>query len=139
VPVPQPELAQALASLRSRPDGTHELSVQLHPAELGAVQVTATISNGQLTVTLACAHQAARDAVAAALPALQQQLQGTNFGGVDLGFSAFAQQQGGQSAPQSQQQPGPSATATERVVVEPAVTSTPPRRVLSDSGLDRLL
>jgi hypothetical protein len=92
VPDPQPALTSALARLHVNGDGTQQLSVQLHPAELGAVSVTATISNGTLNVTVACADQAARAAVTAALPSLHHQLSAAGFTGVDVNFGGPSQQ-----------------------------------------------
>jgi hypothetical protein len=73
-PAAQPELETALTRLRTRPSGTHELTVQLHPADLGAVRVVARLSGDQLDVTVLCADHAAQQAVAAAVPALQDRL-----------------------------------------------------------------
>lgn len=74
LPDQQPTLLNSIAELRARPDGFHELNVTLHPAELGAVHVRATLSAGTLDVTVACADAGARDAVTAALPVLHHEL-----------------------------------------------------------------
>jgi flagellar hook-length control protein FliK len=100
VPDPQPALTSALARLHVGANGTQQLTVQLHPAELGAVNVTATINNGTLNVTVACADQAARAAVTAALPNLHHQLSTAGFSGVDVNFGGPSQQ-----APQQQADP----------------------------------
>jgi flagellar hook-length control protein FliK len=84
---PQPQLAEALVHLRNRGGGTHELTVQLHPAELGAVHVRAVLTGDSLTVTVACADPAARHAVTAALPQLHQHLSESGYGGLDLNLS----------------------------------------------------
>jgi flagellar hook-length control protein FliK len=73
-PVAQPELEAALTRLRTRASGTHELTVQLHPADLGAVRVVAVLSGDDLDVTVLCADHAAQQAVAAAIPALHDRL-----------------------------------------------------------------
>jgi flagellar hook-length control protein FliK len=73
-PAAQPALEAALTGMRTRPSGTHELTVQLHPADLGAVRVVAKLSGDQLDVTVLCADHAAQQAVAAAVPALREQL-----------------------------------------------------------------
>lgn len=80
-PVTQPELTSTMNRLRLKGDGTHELSVQLHPLELGAVHVTAIIRDGEMTVTVACADESARQAVLAALPSLHHQLNGGQLNG----------------------------------------------------------
>jgi flagellar hook-length control protein FliK len=87
VPAAQPALETALAHVRTRPSGTHELTVELHPADLGAVRVIARLSGDQLDVTVLCADHAAQQAVAAAVPTLHDRLSElkhvdiTDFGG----------------------------------------------------------
>ncbi|MCU1658454.1 MAG: hypothetical protein JWO57_3110 [Pseudonocardiales bacterium] len=134
VPEAQPPLAASLARLRSR-DGTHELRVQLHPAELGAVNVSATIRNGALTVTVACADQRAQAAVTAALPNLHHDLQNAGFTGVDVSV--------GNPPPEQRESPG----QTPQAPPDPrhqhgdiGQRDTAERRhAPSDAGLDRWL
>jgi flagellar hook-length control protein FliK len=128
----QQPLVASLARLRGK-DGTHELTVQLHPAELGAVNVNASIRDGALTVTVACADQSAHAAVAAALPHLQHELHSAGFTGVDVSL--------GQRSPNpnaAHTRPGPDLPG------EPAPDDhdQPPtdrRRSRSAAGLDRWL
>ena len=63
----QPDLSAAFATLRTAPSGSVAMTVALHPADLGAVQIHATFHEGDLNVTVACADEASRHAVAAAL------------------------------------------------------------------------
>lgn len=56
------QLQPTVARLISRGDGTHRMSMQLHPAELGEVRVTVTVQNGMVDVSLAAGH-AAQDAL----------------------------------------------------------------------------
>jgi flagellar hook-length control protein FliK len=100
--IPQPTLSAAMGQLKSRPDGSYQLTVSLHPADLGAVQVHATLTHGTLDVTVACADDSARQAVAAALPDLRHQLAGA--GSIELHLGQQPQhgppsQHGHQSAP----------------------------------------
>jgi flagellar hook-length control protein FliK len=132
----QPELANTLSNLRLRGDGTHELTVQLHPAELGVVNVIAVLHGNTLNVTVAAADPAARAAITAALPQLQSQLDQSGFSGLDLSF--------GQPNPQTfagqQQSQGTAPSSSTRASVDTAETTTterPSRRVLS-AGLDAL-
>jgi flagellar hook-length control protein FliK len=128
----QQPLVASLTRLRGR-DGTHELTVQLHPAELGAVNVNASIRNGALTVTVACADQSAHAAVAAALPNLQHELQSAGFTGVDVSLG--------------QRSPNPDAAHTRPAQGAPGEPAPrdheqPPtdrRRSRSAAGLDRWL
>jgi flagellar hook-length control protein FliK len=83
-PTAQPQLTAALGHLRPQVDGSYQLIVQLHPADLGSVQVQAHVDQGTLTVTVACADHAARQAVQAALPQLNAQLHSAGFGALDV-------------------------------------------------------
>jgi flagellar hook-length control protein FliK len=146
VPDPQPALTSALARLHVSANGTQQLTVQLHPAELGAVNVTATIDNGTLNVTVACADQAARAAVTAALPSLHHQLSTAGFTGVDVNFGGPSQQ-----APQQQADPrsaggypagggadpGPAASSSGSTSSQDAARLRARNAV--NAGLDRLL
>jgi flagellar hook-length control protein FliK len=144
---PQPALTDSLARLRSRGDGSHELSVQLHPAELGAVNVSATIRDGQLTVTVACADDAALAAVTAALPALHHQLSCAGFGGVDVHFGGPSQGHQQHDAPHSQRDaPHKQQAAHQMPDSHPdrdrsrePVSAQAARRSASQRALDRLL
>jgi flagellar hook-length control protein FliK len=104
-----------MSRLRVAPGGTTALSVALHPAEIGSVQITASLAHGTLNVTVACADQAARDAVSAALPALHQALNATaaqNSAAVNLGFATAAAPGTQQTGPQAAQPPAGGQQAT---------------------------
>jgi flagellar hook-length control protein FliK len=139
LPAAQPALGAALGRLYSRGAGTHELTVALHPAELGQVGVTATVRDGVLTVSLACADHAAHDAVRAALPTLHAELSRAGFAGVDVSLTGggaqpdahAAQQHAGRSAPDRSGEPRQDAG------VEP--DAAPRRRPVPDTALDRWL
>jgi flagellar hook-length control protein FliK len=106
-PVEQPQLTEALIHLRARGNGSHELTVMLHPAELGAVHVRASLHDGALSVTVACADDSARQAVTAALPDLHRALGDLGTVGLELQNSAGDQSSNGRGAnPGSTQQPG---------------------------------
>ena len=92
-PTPEPSAAQATASqlvrslgpLRSNADGTHRISLELHPAELGTVRVLVEMRSGTMHVQLS-GGEAARDAMRHALPDLRQQLDdlGITTGSLDV-------------------------------------------------------
>lgn len=133
----QPELGAALARLRTRLDGTHELTVQLHPAELGAVNVTAVLRDGTLNVTVAVSDPAARAAVTAALPELQQQLSQAGYSGFDLSLGEGGAQHSAGHAGGEQRQPSGDGGQTSHD--EPAAAHQPVRRASRDSNVDRWL
>lgn len=87
-PTAQPDLSAAFATLRNAPNGSVALTVALHPADLGAVQIHATLHDGTLNVTVACADDASRRAVTAALPELHAQLGNSAHIDVQLGDSS---------------------------------------------------
>jgi len=76
---PAAQVVAVLHPLRSAPDGVHQLTVHLHPAELGPVSVRAEIRNGDIHLHLAGATEAARDALRMALPELRRDLQAAGF------------------------------------------------------------
>lgn len=91
VPTPftqaQPDVANILAQLRGRTDGTYQLRAQVHPAELGAVAITATVHHGALTVVLS-PDQTAQQAISQSLPQLRQHLADQGFTGVNVGLGS---------------------------------------------------
>lgn len=139
LPTAQPALGAALGRLRSRADGTHELSVALHPAELGQVGISATVRDGTLTVTVACADHAAREAVRAALPTLHDDLARAGFTGVDVAFSDRGGQPDSQPAQPGDGWPGRDARADGRDQHPAGLDATPRRRPVHDAALDRWL
>jgi flagellar hook-length control protein FliK len=143
-PVAQPALESALTRLRTRPSGTHELTVQLHPADLGAVRVVAILSGDRLDVTVLCADHSAQQAVAAAVPALHDKL--AELRHVDI--SAWADQAGSGSADGSYREPqghsgrpsGPmvkDSSHRQESVVSAADTRRPARAPSADGRFDR--
>ncbi|MGZ4436875.1 MAG: flagellar hook-length control protein FliK [Nocardioidaceae bacterium] len=111
-----PVLDQVLPSvprLVSRGDGTHKLTLRLHPADLGEIHLTVTVRGSKVDVTLAAGPEA-RQALRQGSPELRALLDqtGHSAGSVvirDLPASSgtagsgTGSQQGGQPAPQ---QPG---------------------------------
>ena len=121
----------------------------MHPAELGAVQVTALIRNGELTVTVACADESARQAVIAALPTLHHQLSGAlanvdvthgSSTGVNVSVGHQAEQQSRDSRaggePARGLAGGPSQGGTDTGT--PSGNATERRRA-ANANLDRML
>jgi hypothetical protein len=99
----------ALVPIRGGKSGEHQLTVQLHPAELGPVSIVARFENGELSVTLASGSDAAREALQSALPQLRNDLQQAGFAGVALALDAGGDpgRAGRQSAFQPAGRPNP--------------------------------
>ncbi len=74
-----------LVPLRGHEAGTHQLTIALHPADLGPVSVVAHLDHhGSISVELTSASDAAHDAMATALPALHRNLHDAGFGSVTV-------------------------------------------------------
>jgi hypothetical protein len=87
-PTPLPpaaaQLAMRIAPLRLDADGIHRLTVNLHPADLGPVQVVAEIRNGDISVQLTGSTDAGTDAIRNALDDLRRELEDSGFGNCTL-------------------------------------------------------
>ena len=97
-PVPGPpaaQIAMRIAPLRLEADGVHRLTVNLHPADLGPVQVVAEIRNGTVNVQLSGATDAGTDALRNAMDDLRRELEQSGFGNttVDLRQGSGQQEQ----------------------------------------------
>ncbi|MDP9394576.1 MAG: flagellar hook-length control protein FliK, partial [Actinomycetota bacterium] len=68
------QLVARIAPLRESADGIHRLTMHLHPADLGPVQVVAEMRSGVLSLQLAGSNDLAREALRAALPDLRREL-----------------------------------------------------------------
>jgi flagellar hook-length control protein FliK len=126
----------ALVPLRGGKSGEHQLTVQLHPAELGPVSIVARFENGELSVTLASSSDAARDALHGAMPQLRNDLQQAGFAGVAIALDA-----GGDPGRAGRQPaPTPAAPPTAQAAPNRPPDAPPIRsRYAGTSALDRLL
>jgi flagellar hook-length control protein FliK len=90
-----PEVAARMQTLIR--DGVREARLQLHPAELGRLQVTVSTEGDQARVMFLADTAAARDAIEQALPRLREALQqaGLQLAQSDVGQRQFA---GGEDA-----------------------------------------
>jgi flagellar hook-length control protein FliK len=69
------QLARSVAVLRGGPDGAHTMTVVLTPEALGPVEVSVTLSQGTVELTLRGAHDHGRAALVDALPDLRRDLE----------------------------------------------------------------
>ena len=92
---PASQLATRIAPLRLEADGIHRLTVNLHPADLGPVQVIAEIRNGEVSVQLSGATDAGNDALRNAIDDLRRELEQSGFANttVDLRQGSAQQEQ----------------------------------------------
>ncbi len=68
------QMLSVLSPVLNRPNGTHQISIEMHPADLGTIQATVTVQSGHVTVELHADHPGARQVLGTALPDLRQQL-----------------------------------------------------------------
>ncbi len=129
------QLAPYLAALRRGPDGSHHISVLLHPAELGQVQVVVELRAGTVNLALSGAHEAARDALVGALPALRRELAEA---GLTVGSTNVFAQDPGSNGAYSGGDPRAAAQASPGAAPARAVPSTPELGPESPPQLPRL-
>lgn len=84
---PWEQLATVVRPLRTAPDGSQRLSLQLRPAELGAVHLEVSLDDGVLSLRAVAETTATRDLLTGALPELRADLtrSGLSLGTVDVG------------------------------------------------------
>jgi flagellar hook-length control protein FliK len=143
------QVAGPVLALRAGGDGSHQLIVALHPAELGPVNVHVRIEGNLMTIQLASASETAHDALRDALPQLRSELQSAGLSSasvsVDLtsggsgglgGSGAFANPRQGTGEPSSPAGavPADPAPAAQRHRSTGGRNST-----YSSAGLDRWL
>ena len=94
-PPPAQQLAEALRDVRRMSDGSHRLSLQLHPEELGAVQLEVAVRDGQLHLRAVAETDSTRRLLAASIPELREQLTdaGVSAGSLEVGAESAADHQ----------------------------------------------
>jgi len=140
-PSPHPavyqQLADPLLKLRASGDGSHSLTVALHPAELGPVNLHVRLVGDTMTIQLASSSESAHAALHAALGELRQELRGAGLGGVEVSLDLHGQSAGGFG------QSGQRSSGDQPVTVPsggaPAPSTTPVRPRSTTAGLDRWL
>jgi flagellar hook-length control protein FliK len=111
-----------LSPVLNRPNGIHQVSIEMHPADLGTIQATVTVQSGHVTVELHADHPGARQALGTALPDLRQQLgSGGRHADVFLAGSPRSRISGSPSQLSFPAQPG--ATGSSLLVTSQGVNS----------------
>ena len=134
---PAAQIVRVVTPLRQAADGSYRLAVQLHPAELGRVDLDIELRQGSVHLRIDAESEQARDALRAALPELRRELEAGGFrpGALDLGARPDTGTPG---------QPSWSNRPTPRVphaglddVTAPAVDdAAPATAATNDAGLD---
>ncbi|WP_333620313.1 flagellar hook-length control protein FliK [Pantoea septica] len=86
-------------------NGQQNAELRLHPADLGAIQISLKLDNDQAQISMASSHSHVRAALEAALPQLRNALaeSGINLGQSQVSSDSFAQSQGFQQQQQQQE------------------------------------
>ena len=88
IPSPAAQLAAVIMPLRDSGDGVHRVVLQLHPEDLGQVQVRVELRGHELHLQLAGASDATRDVLRAALGDLRRDLATQGFAATTIDVSA---------------------------------------------------
>jgi flagellar hook-length control protein FliK len=145
---PQPvthQLAGPVLNLRASGDGSHQLTIALHPAELGPVNLHVRILGDSMAIQLSSTSEGAHDAMRDALPQLRHELEAAGLSSVDLSLDLGASTSGGSAgsggaADSRGQGDGARSNANPdqaRATTQPHRDDRP--RANPDSGLDRWL
>lgn len=73
-PTPVEQVVRAVAPLRKLPDGTHHVTLELRPADLGVVRVELSLDHGMIHLGLQADTEGTSQLLRAALPELRAQL-----------------------------------------------------------------
>lgn len=93
-------------------NGQQNAELRLHPADLGAIQISLKLDNDQAQINMASSHSHVRAALEAALPQLRTALaeSGINLGQSQVSSDSFAQSQGFQQQQQEARRDGQHGT-----------------------------
>ncbi|MEX5721440.1 flagellar hook-length control protein FliK, partial [Geodermatophilus maliterrae] len=132
------QVAPAVATLASGPDGTHTMTLVLTPETLGQVEVRVTVTAGTLDLSLRGASEHGRAALLDALPDLRRDLEGAGLTcsrlQVDRDPAGSAQSQAQQAWQQAQQQGGDRSGAQPRDQGQPDDRARPWQRGTDPDG-----
>jgi flagellar hook-length control protein FliK len=80
------QIVSHVTPLLERTDGTHQVTMHLHPEQLGGVRVEVTLQRGEVSMHLRADTEAGHAALRDGLPALRTQLEaaGVSAGTLDL-------------------------------------------------------
>lgn len=92
---PHVQVFTAVSPLLRGADGSYGIHLQLHPRDLGAVQVTVDMHHGEISIQINAPDAATRDALRGGLSDLRQQLenQGLRSGSMEVGSGGANAQQ----------------------------------------------
>jgi flagellar hook-length control protein FliK len=100
------QVVSHVTPLLRQPDGTHQITMHLHPEQLGGVHVEVSLHAGEVSLHLRAETEAGHAALRESLPALRAEIEaaGVSAGTLDLGDWTGGQQ-GAPDTPSRQQGP----------------------------------
>jgi flagellar hook-length control protein FliK len=126
----------AVSPLLRGADGGYTVQLQLHPIDLGLVQVSVEVRHGHISIQMHAANEGAREALRGGLSDLRQQLeeQGLRAGSMEVGSGSTNAQQREMPQPRSQRVdvPDRSPNPADQLIAE----STGKYTTASNSVLD---
>jgi flagellar hook-length control protein FliK len=138
------QIAEPLLALRVSGDGTHRLNIELHPADLGMVNVEVRLHDGAMSIAIASGSTATSETIRAALSDLHRELDVAGLSNVAVSVdTAGPQAHSGHAGPREQAGTArPTSGSGPRSATGPEPT-TAPRSVRNRSadlaGVDRWL
>jgi len=139
------QVANTLIAERKLVNGEHQLTINLHPADLGAVRVVAHVVDGQIRVELSAAHHVGHEALRAGMDDLDKSLKDHGFTSVDVSLSHSDDKGQGRAGSASSDAGernrafGRQDQSTNQGQADTPRTQTPVRSIYSQTSLDRLL
>jgi flagellar hook-length control protein FliK len=120
---PHAQVVAHVSPVLRRPDGTYQVSVRLHPDDLGGVRVDVHLRDGEVSLQLQADTRAGHEALRQSLPQLRHALEATGVttGSLDLGDWSGGQQ----SRPDASGRHSAPASSTETRPPEIAATADP--------------
>jgi len=123
---PAQQVAEALRDVRRMADGSHRLSLQLHPEELGAVQLEVAVRDGQVHLRAVAETDATRRLLAGSMPELRDQLADAGVSAGSLEVGAETAGQNGRARGDADDQPPTPNLGRSTAEPSPATPSTTP-------------
>jgi flagellar hook-length control protein FliK len=136
VPTAHQQVAGAVAALRTGADGTHHIVLQLHPDDLGPVNIVARLSHGDLTVSLTSGTDAARAALHDGMNQLRDDLRQAGFNTVAVSVDAGGT---GDARPGSDEPGDRQPTPSQSDRPDPPRPQRPAAMTRAGDGVDRWL
>jgi flagellar hook-length control protein FliK len=135
------QVATKVTSLRLDEDGRHEVTLDLHPAELGSVGVDVVVDAGRVHVSIRAEQSGAAELLRSSIDELRRLLaeQGLDVAGCEVGSWQLAARDHGERPDQNPGNRAGGSGGGNAAAPIPDLASSPTRPMSTDSGVDVLL